>query len=542
MYKSNRISVCQVNTIPGDFEKNVEKICKSIELAEKTQADILIFPSRTITGTIDDTLFSRKAFIKESRSSLMKLIKISSKTNLKLIITCPMNLYDKKETPLLIDGSNLIDLSEANHKPVFINGQRLTVLNELEENKLVLDKQKREKGHLIVNLNEQPFYSQIQEHREKLATCISEITNSYVLEVNRVGTTDDMVYYGGSFLKNPQGNTLIRAKAFEEDQIGFDIQYCAFDDFIDCLESKKTERPMKKNNPETRIQALPSDIESIHLSIVQSIRDYITKNGFKTVLIGLSGGLDSALVAALSAEALGADSVFGLMMPSQFSSKGSEDDSVKLASNLGIKTARVPIQNVYSSIDKELGSFFGERVFSTTDENIQARIRALYLMAASNEYGWFVLNTGNNSETATGYSTLYGDTIGGYAPISDLYKSDCYKLANFINDKKGYAHIPREIIEKAPSAELSPGQTDQDSLPSYDILDGILKSILEENLSFDEIIDKGYERQAVAKSFRLLRISEYKRRQEPLGPRLSKSSFKYDMHLPITTAFKEEKL
>jgi NAD+ synthase (glutamine-hydrolysing) len=186
-----------------------------------------------------------------------------------------------------------------------------------------------------------------------------------------------------------------------------------------------------------------------------------------------------------------------------------------------------------------MSGFFGERTFNTTDENIQARIRCVYLMATSNEYGYVVLNTGNKSETATGYSTLYGDTIGGYAPISDLYKTDCYKLAAFINTQKGYAHIPTEILEKAPSAELAPGQTDQDSLPPYEVLDGILECILEQNLSVPEIVEQGYPEEAVKKTAQLLRINEYKRLQEPMGPRLSKSSFVHDLKLPVTNGFKE---
>jgi len=518
MKNSFRITVHQNNSFPGDFIKNTEKIFVGLKEAKEMKSNLLFFPAESITGMAYNSLFQKDHFLRGAKSVLSQLGQALTGSSLKVIVTCPVQPNEHKERIFLLSKTGLCDLSHNQQKDIDIDGQRLKIFHDGSDEAFRIQENDATPNTLLVHLNQRPYYKGIQHEREKTGAFISRRTKNSFLEVNRVGTTDHLVHYGGSFLTDHRGKIMMRAKSFKEDMITVELN------------------ATKDHNV---VFGLGDNITSVYEAITQSIRDYLHKNGFNKVLIGLSGGIDSALVATLAVEALGSDNVFCLMMPSQFSSQGSLEDAKKLAKNLGIKTAQIPITSVYHAISNAMAPLFGNRQFNTTDENIQARIRGMYLMAASNEYGWVVLNTGNKSETATGYSTLYGDTIGGYAPISDLYKTDCYKLAEFINMRKGYDHIPKEIIEKAPSAELAPGQTDQDSLPPYELLDEILACILKEKLSLREIVEKGYPEEDVKKTYKLLRINEYKRRQEPMGPRLSKSSFVHDLNLPVTNGFRE---
>lgn len=518
MKRPFKITIHQTNPYPGDFNKNLQKVLQGVSEAIKVKSNLLIFPAQSLTGMEYNSLFKREHFLQGAKNRLNSLTDHLKDSSLKVLITCPIQGENGGETVFLLSKNGAFELSHSQEKINEIDGQPLLIFQDEREDHFQINTIDSTPNTLLVHLNTRPFFRGIQDEREKTGAFISQRTGNPFLEVNRVGTTDHLVYYGGSFLTNPSGKIMMRAKSFSEDVITFELNV------------EKNAAPVY--NP-------PDDMTSLYEAITQSIKDYIHKNGFNKVLVGLSGGLDSALVATLAVESLGSDNVFCLLMPSQFSSQGSLDDAQKLAKNLEIKTAQIPITPVYQAVSNTMSGFFGERTFNTTDENIQARIRCVYLMATSNEYGYVVLNTGNKSETATGYSTLYGDTIGGYAPISDLYKTDCYKLAAFINIQKGYAHIPTEILEKAPSAELAPGQTDQDSLPPYEVLDGILECILEQNLSVPEIVEQGYPEEAVKKTAQLLRINEYKRRQEPMGPRLSKNSFVHDLKLPVTNGFKE---
>jgi len=518
MKKPFKIAIHQINSLPGDVHRNLEKAYQGINEAKKRNCNLLIFPAQSLTGMDYNSLFKKRHFLKETQNCLTLLSDHLKDSNLKILITCPFKAEKNEETCFLLSQKGIENLSENQQKVINIDGQCLSIFRDNQDDTFQIDEIDLTPNILLVHLNTRIYFRGIQHKREKTGRFISGRTGNHFLEVNRVGTTDHMVYYGGSFLTDPSGEIVMRAKSFNEDFVTFELN---------------TEKS------DAILYGLPDDMTSLYEAIKQSIKDYIHKNCFKKVLIGLSGGLDSALVTTMAVEALGNDNVFCLLMPSQFSSQGSLDDAQKLADNLGIKTARIPINSVYQSVSNAMSDFFGERTFNTTDENIQARIRCIYLMATSNEYGYVVLNTGNKSETATGYSTLYGDTIGGYAPISDLYKTDCYRLAEFINMQKGYSHIPTEILKKAPSAELAPGQTDQDSLPPYEVLDGILDCILEQNLSVQETVELGFPEEAVKKTTKLLRINEYKRRQEPMGPRLSKSSFIHDLNLPITNGFRE---
>lgn len=521
MKKAIKISLHQINSNPGDFKFNQKKIDEGIDWAFASQSELLIYPVQSITGMACNSLCEKEHFLNHAKKIMLHIADRLKNTPLSVLISCPIPKVKKHEQPFLITHQGIYDIIH-DKKGIFnINGHPVVLFSDRPRRTFRIEKKYLIPDALIVHLNNRPFHTGIQPERERTGEWIANYTGNCFLEVNRVGTNDHLVYYGSSFLKSAEGETRMRAKSFTEDFVDVNLD------------------PDFKRAPDL-VKQLPDNTYSRQQAIVQSIQDYIRKNGFKKVLVGLSGGLDSALVTTLAVEALGRENVFCLMMPSPFSSLGSVADSEKLVQNLGIQSAKIPITDVYKAVSNTLAPFFGERTFNTTDENMQARIRGLYLMAVSNEYGWVVLNTGNKSETATGYSTLYGDTIGGYAPICDLYKTECYQLASFINIQKGYDHIPIEILEKAPSAELAPDQTDQDSLPAYEKLDEILRCILDQNMPLEAIVERGFEEKDVQKAFRLLRINEYKRRQEPLGPRLSHSSFIHDIDFPITNGFKED--
>jgi len=279
--------------------------------------------------------------------------------------------------------------------------------------------------------------------------------------------------------------------------------------------------------------------EEMLRALVLGTRDYIRKNGFKKVVVGLSGGIDSSLVAAIAVEALGKENVVGVLMPSMYTSRESVEDATELAKNLGIKTFTIPITNVFQSYLEALKDVFKDTEPDVTEENIQARIRGNYLMALSNKFGWIVLTTGNKSEMATGYTTLYGDMAGGFAVLKDVYKTDVYRIARWINEKKGREIIPQRIFEKPPSAELKPDQTDQEKLPPYDILDKILKLYVEEDRSTDEIVKEGFPKELVESIIKMVDSNEYKRRQAPPGIKITKRAFGKDRRMPITNGYKD---
>ncbi|TFG74425.1 MAG: NAD(+) synthase, partial [Thermodesulfobacteriales bacterium] len=287
-----------------------------------------------------------------------------------------------------------------------------------------------------------------------------------------------------------------------------------------------------------RLEEFNKKEEEIFRALVMGTKDYITKNGFKKVAIGLSGGIDSAIVVAVAVEALGSDNVVGVAMPSMYSSKGSVGDSEKLARNLGIELLNIPINNAFSSYNEMFSNVFRGKKHDATEENLQARIRGNILMALSNKFGWLVLTTGNKSEMSVGYCTLYGDMAGGFAVIKDVPKTIVYQISKFYNESKGKAVIPNSILNKPPSAELRPDQLDTDSLPPYEVLDPILKAYVEDDLSTDEIVSQGFKRSLVKKIIKMVDQNEYKRRQAPPGIKITARAFGKDRRFPITNLYK----
>ena len=360
-------------------------------------------------------------------------------------------------------------------------------------------------------------------------------TGSWLIRAARVGAQDCVVFPGGSYAISPDGAMATESVLFDEALLRIDIPNGGGDDWAASLEEvEDRDFGFSIRMDETGLDDEVADWGAICLGT----RDYIVKNGFTDVVIGLSGGLDSSVVATVAADALGAERVHGVLMPSMYSSQGSIDDALELAKLLGIETITLPIEEPFAAFEKVLAEPCGGEVEGLTRENLQARIRTVYLMALSNRYGWVMLNTGNKSEAAVGYSTLYGDTCGAYAPVGNVYKTRLYELAEWRNEQD--PAIPQNVLTKAPSAELRPDQTDQDSLPPYEVLDGICSLYLEYGCSADAIVEDGFDPADVDRVLSLITRNEYKRANEPIGPWIDGVSLSDERKWPITNAYRDK--
>ncbi|HEY3057006.1 MAG TPA: NAD+ synthase [Thermoanaerobaculia bacterium] len=378
-----------------------------------------------------------------------------------------------------------------------------------------VDQLARQGAKIFLNISASPFNAGKRKSRYELFSRIAERYGAPLVYVNQIGGNDELLFDGSSIVINERGETVFCAKAFEEQAT------------LVSLEGPRCES----------VLSLPED-EEIGRGLILGLRDYIRKCGFKDVVVGLSGGIDSAVTAAIAVEALGPKNVTGIAMPSQFSSKGSLDDARCLAKNLGIAFHVVPIAEVYGPYEKAIDELFGEHKFDTTNENVQARIRGNILMAWSNRTGAMVVSTGNKSELAVGYCTLYGDMAGGLALLGDVYKTMIYRVARWLNRERHV--IPESSITKVPSAELRPNQTDQDTLPPYEVLDGILKLYIEDWKEVDEIVAAGFEKPLVEKILKMVDTNEFKRRQAAPTIRVSSKAFGSGRQMPIAQRWRRE--
>ncbi len=414
-------------------------------------------------------------------------------------------------------------------------------------------------AEIIININASPYHIHKQLIRERMLATRAHDNVTVVAYVNMVGGQDELVFDGGSVVFSESGELIGRAHQFEEEILYADIDInnvlrarlhdprrredkLTFTSEPNTIKEYKIDIKSSAKNIKGKINASISNLlneeEELYRALVTGTRDYIVKNGFKKAVIGLSGGIDSSLVACIAVDALGKDNVIGVFMPSMYSSKESKEDASELAKNLGIEFKEIPITDVYNAYMKLLSVQFKGKKPDITEENIQARIRGNILMALSNKFGWLVLTTGNKSEMSVGYATLYGDMAGGFAVIKDVSKTYVYKLARYRNSISGIL-IPERVFVKPPTAELRPNQKDEDSLPAYAVLDPILAMLIEEDMSVEEVISKGYDKQTVLKVQHLIDISEYKRRQSPPGVKVTKKALGKDRRMPITNSFKE---
>jgi NAD+ synthase (glutamine-hydrolysing) len=411
-------------------------------------------------------------------------------------------------------------------------------------------------AELIVTINGSPYHAGKAHFRERMIATRAADDVVWLAFVNMVGGQDELVFDGASMIVDPHGETLARGRQFVEELVTADIDLDAVfrarmqdsrrrKETLDAARAPVISVPGLRERPEAPpisvplVEPLPR-VDEVFQALVLGTRDYVRKNGFKRVVIGLSGGIDSSLVAAVAVEALGRENVTGVTMPSPFSSRGTRDDAQRLAKNLGIEFMRVPITPVFKGFLKSLAEPFKGLKEDVTEENIQARIRGTLLMALSNKFGWLVLTTGNKSEIAVGYSTLYGDMAGGFAVIKDVPKTLVYELARHVNARAGKAIIPASVIDRAPSAELRHDQKDQDTLPPYDVLDAILQLYVEESCGVADLIARGFPPETVRKVIRMIDTAEYKRRQGPIGVKITPRAFGRDWRLPIVNRFREK--
>jgi NAD+ synthase (glutamine-hydrolysing) len=562
-----RIAQAQINTTVGDLGGNTAKVARYIEEARHKDVDIVLFPELAVSGYPPEDLLIKKHFVKHCRNSLEELIPKTKG------ITAVVGLPDEKDgkifnaAALMHDGA-LIDIyhkvelpnygvfdekryfSRGNRPVVFAMGEyrfMLTICEDIWiEGSEVERHVKETAANVCLCISASPFYAgKLDLRQNDVAAVFAQRNNTVLFYNNLVGGQDELIFDGTSMVVAPDGALLARGKRFAEDLFITDIDESdiskkafsfstAPDDPAPVLEPlggrKETRTPHVINDPMDRI-------EEIYWALILGTHDYVTKNGFSRVVIGLSGGIDSSLTAAVAAQAIGNENVTGITMPSQYTSDETFSDAELLAENLDIEIFTVPIKEIYTTYTDELVPLLGDGDLGVTGENLQARIRGNILMAFSNYRGTLVLTTGNKSETAVGYCTLYGDMAGGFAVIKDLPKTVVYEVSEFINDHAEREIIPRTVITRPPSAELKPDQKDEDSLPPYDVLDPILHAYVEEDMSPEEIAELGFDLDLVFEVARMVDLNEYKRRQAPPGIKITPKAFGRDRRLPITNRY-----
>ncbi len=559
------ITLAQINPVLGDLSKNVEKIKDLWEKSDKN-SHIIIFPEFAICGYPPEDLLLRTEFILECEKALKRLIEFSKKLESVAIIGMPYYENDLFNALVLIYKGEIIgkyykcflpNYSVFDEKRYFKKGDKALLLDlngikigfSICEDIWYPDGWERVYASLgaevLISINASPYHIGKYQFKENFLKARAEDNLCFLAYVNMTGAQDELVFDGRSIIIDPEGNIITRLKAFEEDVkiVTIDTRKVKKKRLLDIrlreIFYQKSNIELVKLRVKEKVSKRFEGIieknlkekEEIYRAIITGIKDYVKKNGFKKVVLGLSGGIDSSLVACMAVDALGKENVIGVFMPSEFTSKESKEDVEELVKNLKIPLYVYPINEIFEVFRRSLGC----TEFTVADENLQARIRANILFYLSNKLGALVLSTSNKSETAVGYTTIYGDMAGGFAPLKDVYKTWVYELAKYRNSTK--PTIPERIFKKPPTAELKPDQTDQDTLPPYEILDKILYLFLEKGFSKDEIIETGINEKIVEKVFKMIKISEFKRKQAPIGPKVTSRAFGKDWRMPVTSKF-----
>jgi NAD+ synthase (glutamine-hydrolysing) len=541
-----RIALAQLNYVIGDFEKNVFKIKEHIKRAKSEKADLVIFSELAISGYPPRDFLEFKDFLRRCHASAEDIAQEC--TGISCIVGCPTvnpaiegkNLFNSAY--LLEDGK----IKDVVHKALLPNYDIFDEYRYFEPNKKFhcievkgvkialticedlwnveddpmyvscpMDVLIQEAPQLMINIAASPFDYHHKEKRNQILKRNSKQYKLPLIYLNHVGAQTELIFDGGSVVMNPKAEVIHKMKYFEED-------FCVMDFTPEKLEvENKSHGNIKEQNK----------IERIHSALVLGIRDYFLKQNFSKAILGLSGGIDSAVVLYLAVEALGKENVLSVLMPSEFSSEGSVSDSIQLCRSLDSEYKQVSIKNIFNEFLEALNPHFENKPFNVAEENIQARARAVILMALSNKHGYILLNTSNKSELAVGYGTLYGDMCGGLSVIGDVYKTEVFELTKYINREREI--IPQSIISKPPSAELRPNQKDSDSLPPYDILDPILYQYIEQRRGPNGLEKMGYDRKLVERILKMVNTNEYKRYQTPPILRVSPKSFGSGRRLPI---------
>jgi NAD+ synthase (glutamine-hydrolysing) len=589
-----RLALAQTNMTVGDLAGNIERMLCRIRQAADAGAAMVAFPELALPGYPPEDLLLKPSFVSDNLSALEDLTRATGG----FPGLCVVAGFVDRDTDLynaaaiMFEGRRIAVyhkhylpnygvfdedryFSAGSQTPIFEIGGVICGINICEDIWYPggpPTEQAYAGAEVLLNISASPFFARKQHARERMLSTRAADSGAIVAYVNLVGGQDELIFDGSSVVFDEQGELLGRAKSFEEDLLVVDL---SIDEvfrtrlhdprrrkerrvgqapvvegaiFVSATTSFSPGAPVStptttqdRLTPTGRIEPYPSDPEEIYRALVLGVGDYARKNHFQDAVIALSGGIDSALTATIAVDALGHEHVCGVSMPSRYSSTGSVDDAGALASNLGIQYLILPIEDTFAALLSTLRPTFesGPRSTSTVaEENLQARIRGMLLMALSNRFGGVVLTTGNKSELAVGYATLYGDMAGGFAVLKDVFKTLVYDLARWRNTRAGHALIPLNTIEKPPSAELRPEQLDTDSLPPYEILDPILRAYVEEDRDFQEIVELGFEPPVVKRVMGLVDNSEYKRRQAPPGIKITERAFGRDRRLPVTNAYR----
>jgi NAD+ synthase (glutamine-hydrolysing) len=573
--RSLRVALAQINPTVGDLAGNSEKIREWLERAKAAGADLVAFPELALTGYPPEDLLLKPSFIRDNLRVLGELV-AETKGIAAVIgfVDLEGDIYNA--AALAHDGH----LHGVYHKvylpnygvfdeeryfqrgrrcPIFeLDGVRvgLTICEDMWYPSGPVSLQAQHGAELLVNINGSPFHAGKQRSRSTMVATRAMDSRAFVAWVNMVGGQDELIFDGNSAVFTPDGDVLAQAPSFEEHLLVADVDVgSVFGERLHdtrlrqeaqhtvSLDLQVTEvtidehvRPPRRDHLQAELATPLAGEAEVYAALVLGTRDYIRKNGFEKVVLGLSGGIDSALTAVVAADALGAANVTGVLMPSRYTSRENLEDAGYLAEALGIPTVEIPIETVHRAFEETLEPQFRGTTPGIAEENVQARIRGDLLMALSNKHGWLLLTTGNKSELATGYCTLYGDMAGGFAVLKDIPKTLVYRLSEYRNSVDGSV-IPERVLTKPPSAELRENQKDADSLPPYEELDPILEAYVEDDRSFEELVAAGHDPELVKRVIRLVDVSEYKRRQAPPGVKITPRAFGRDRRMPITNGY-----
>jgi NAD+ synthase (glutamine-hydrolysing) len=567
-----RVALCQINTTVGDLEGNVERILAALADAEAQGCDLAVLPELAITGYPPEDLLLKPGFVADNREALDRVAAASGNCAAVLgFVEADRDLYNaaavcaygevravyrKRLLPnyAVFDEQRYFAPGRGRSPLVEVGGVRVgvSICEDAFSPIGPIAALAAGGAELVVNINASPYYANRLAERERMLATRACDASCTLVYVNQVGGQDELIFDGASMVFDAHGELVTRAAQFQEQTVVCDLDVVpvfrkrlldprgrANDEPLPVVEISSS--PRVTDRGDTRyppvVEALPP-VREIYEALVLGTRDYVLKNGFTEVAIALSGGIDSSLVALVATDALGPEHVHGVLMPSRYSSDHSLTDAEKLCAELGIESRVIPIEPAHTAFLDMLAPSFGGLEPDIAEENIQSRIRGLLLMALSNKFGWLVLTTGNKSEMAVGYSTLYGDTAGGFAVIKDVPKTLVYRLARDRNGRAGRPLVPENVLTKPPSAELRPDQRDDQSLPPYEVLDPILEAYVEDDRTRADLVAMGFDPDLVERVTTLVDVSEYKRRQTPPGVRVTTKAFGKDRRLPITNRYR----